>query len=571
MEKTNESKALEAVELTRLQWKDMKVALDASVIVAITDKRGIITSVNDRFCAISKYERQELVGQDHRILNSGYHPKTFFREMWKTIGNGETWHGEVCNRAKDGSLYWVQTTIVPFMDEKGKPYQYISIRTDITAQKNLQQITHIAYHDDLTGLPNRRNLLKRLEYEVGEHAAHGTSFALFLLNINRFKNVNDGLGHKIGDLFLKEISERLMAIDCEKDSIYRLNGDEFVYLCKEVGRKKEIAEMIIAIFKDSFRFLDYEFYSSASIGISIFPQHGKTVSDMIKCADMAMYEAKRQNGNCYVVYGNHINGMNDSLLMLETKLHHALRNGTFELHYQPKITLQTGEMEGMEALIRWTDEDLGFVPPDQFIPFAEECGLISAIGEWVLRKAARQAKEWNDLYGLQLRVAVNISPKHLAEPTFVGKLKEIIEEVSLNPNQLEIEITEMSMMDQNKDLIHKIQELKRMGITISIDDFGTGYSSLSYLKQFPIDALKIDRSFIQNISKEETGMAMVEAIIKIAHALNLDVVAEGVEERKELQILQDYSCEYVQGYYFSKPLSVGDFTLHLERELGKKA
>ncbi|MGM9950901.1 MAG: putative bifunctional diguanylate cyclase/phosphodiesterase [Lysinibacillus sp.] len=570
MENSNESKALETLELTRVEWKDMKVALDESVIVAITDKKGIITSVNDRFCAISKYERPELIGQDHRILNSGHHPKTFFRDMWKTIGNGRTWHGEICNRAKDGSLYWVQTTIVPFMDEKGKPYQYISIRTDITAQKNIQQITHIAYHDDLTGLPNRRNLLKRLEREVEEHTKLGTSFALFLLDINRFKNVNDGLGHKVGDLFLKEVSERLLATDSEKDSFYRLNGDEFVYLLKDVGRMKEMAERILAIFKNSFRILDYEFYSSASIGISLFPEHGKTVSNMIKSADMAMYEAKRKNGNSYVVYNDHINGTNDSLLMLETKLHQALQNDAFELHYQPKITVQTGEMEGMEALIRWTDEELGFVPPDQFIPFAEECGLISAIDEWVLRKAAMQAKEWNDVYGLQLRVAVNISPKHLAEPTFVEKLKEIIEAVPFDPNRLEIEITEMSMMDQNEDLICKIQELKKMGVTISIDDFGTGYSSLSYLKQFPIDTLKIDRSFIQNISTEETGIAMVEAIIKIAHALNLDVVAEGVEERKELQILKGYSCEYVQGYYFSKPLSVKDFTHHLEQGTGQK-
>lgn len=567
MQTLNESKALEKLELSIVELEDMKSALDEAVIVAITDKQGIITSVNDRFCAISKYTHDELIGQDHRILNSGYHPQIFFKNMWKTIGKGKTWHGEICNRAKDGSLYWVQTTIVPFMDDRGKPYQYISIRTDITAQKNIQQLTHIAYHDDLTGLPNRRSLLKRLKEDVKECKKLDTSFAVLLLDINRFKNVNDGLGHKVGDLFLKEISDRLQTIDSQKDRFYRLNGDEFVYILKDVTQVEEMAERMLSIFKESFSFLGYEFYSSASIGISLFPAHGDSVSDIIKCADIAMYEAKKKNGNISIIYSADLNGINDSLLMLETKLHHALQNNAFELHYQPKITVETGKMEGMEALIRWTDEELGFVPPDQFIPFAEECGLIADIGEWVLTKAAMQAKRWNDQYNTNLRVAVNISPKHLAEQTFVERLQKIIEEVALDPHHLEIEITEMSMMDQNSDLIHKILKLKKMGITISIDDFGTGYSSLSYLKEFPIDALKIDRSFIQNISKEETGVAMVEAIIKIAHALNLAVVAEGVEEERELQILKNYSCEYVQGYYFSKPLNVTDFIHHIEKSL----
>ncbi len=300
------------------------------------------------------------------------------------------------------------------------------------------------------------------------------------------------------------------------------------------------------------------------MGIAIFPDHAKNLTELLKCADSAMYEAKKRKGNTCLLYEENMSGFNDKMLMLETKLHNAIRNNAFELHYQPKINIQTGEMDGMEALIRWNDEELGFVPPDQFIPFAEKCGLIIDIGEWVLKKASLQVKEWNESFGLNLRVAVNISPKHLAEKSFVTRLKEILDEVQVEPNMLEIEITEMSMMDQNEDLISKIQNIKNMGITISIDDFGTGYSSLSYLKQFPVNALKIDRSFIQNISNEKSGMAMVAAIIKLAHALNLEVVAEGVEELKELQILKEHACKYVQGYYFSKPLNVKDFTKKLE-------
>ena len=566
MTKTYKSKALDQLDMSITELMDIKTALDESAIVAVTDRQGIITSVNDRFCEISQYTREELIGQDHRILNSGHHPNTFFREMWKTIGNGKTWHGNICNRAKDGSIYWVQTTIVPFLDEKGKPYQYISIRTDITAQKNIKQITHIAYHDDLTGLPNRRSLIKRMEYEIKESKQNGDKFALFLLDINRFKHINDGLGHKVGDMFLVEIARRLSLIDIQLDSFYRLNGDEFVYILKDLNRLDEMTDRILSIFKESYVFLGYEFYSSGSIGVAIFPDHAKNLTELLKCADSAMYKAKKRKGNTCLLYEDNMSGFNDKMLMLETKLHNAIRKNAFELNYQPKINIQTGKMDGMEALIRWNDDELGFVPPDKFIPFAEECGLIIDIEEWVLRKASLQVKEWNKKYGLNLRVAVNISPKHLAEKSFVTRLKEILDEVQVEPDMLEIEITEMSMMDQNEDLIMKIQSIKDMGIMISIDDFGTGYSSLSYLKQFPVNALKIDRSFIQNISNEESGMAMVVAIIKLAHALNLEVVAEGVEELKELEILKEHACKYVQGYYFSKPLNVQDFTKKLEEQ-----
>lgn len=560
------SKVLENMDLSLSELKNLKAALDESAIVAVTDRRGIITSVNDRFCEISKYYREELIGQDHRILNSGHHPKSFFREMWRTIGSGKTWQGEICNLAKDGSLYWVQTTIVPFLDEKGKPYQYISIRTDITARKNIKKITYIAYHDDLTGLPNRRSLLKRLENEITQNYQNDSKFALFLLDINRFKNINDGLGHKAGDMFLIEIGDRLAAIDIQTESFYRLNGDEFVYVLNDVSKIDEMSAKIMGVFKESFTYNDYEFYSSVSTGISIYPDHGGNATKLLKYADVAMYEAKRYKGNSCLIYNENMSGMNDQGLLLETKLHQALRDNSFELYYQPKINIQTNEMVGMEALIRWNDDELGFVPPIQFIPYAEKCGLISDIGEWVLRNAALQIKQWNEKYGINNRMAVNISPRHLAEVTFTERLQEIINDVQVDPTQLEIEITEMSMMDQNDELIRKIQEIKDMGITISIDDFGTGYSSLSYLKQFPIDSLKIDRSFIQNISNEQSGIAMVAAIISLAHALNLSVVAEGVEEYEELEILKDYSCEYVQGYYFSKPLNATDFTKKIEEQ-----
>lgn len=562
---TNNSRLLTNLDLTYEELKDIKAAVDQSVIVAITDAKGTIQSVNDQFCQISKYKREELLGQDHRILNSGHHPKAFFKNLWRTIGKGETWSGEVCNRAKDGSLYWVQTTIVPFLNEQGKPYQYISIRTDITAQKNLKQISHYAFHDDLTGLPNRRSLLKKLEKEL-EHAEQmETKLALFFIDINRFKNINDGLGHKVGDMFLKAFAKRLQKIDHEKSIVYRLNGDEFVYLLKDVEKIDELAQKIVDVCKESFVFYDYEFYVSVSMGISIYPDHGQTVSQMLRCADIAMYTAKQNRRNSYIIFEQNMKGVDDRLLQLETKIHQALRDDVFELHYQPKYDIPDQTMTGMEALIRWHDEELGYMPPDQFIPFAESCGLISAIGEWVLKKACHQITLWNEQFHSNLRVAVNISPIHIAEANFIERLEKILSATKVNPRHLEIEITEMSMMDYNDELIEKIKAIKQMGIKISLDDFGTGYASLSYLRQFPFDALKIDRTFIRNIRESPSGESMVAAIISLAHALDLKVVAEGVEENEQLAILKKYNCQAVQGYYFSKPLSATDFTKLIEQ------
>lgn len=548
------------VDYTFEELKDIKYALDQSAIVAITDKSGTITFVNDHFCEVSKYPREELIGQNHRLLNSGFHPKSFFREMWKTIGSGNIWTGEICNRTKDNQLYWVQTTIVPFINEQGKPYQYIAIRVDITAQKKMQKIQHMAYHDELTNLPNRRQFNNDLETRKKE--INNGKFGVLFMDIDDFKKINDSFGHAVGDLFLVEFANRLRSIMKKGINIYRLHGDEFVIQTdyEQENEVYTIAQSITKLLKDAFIIQGYEFYVNISIGISLFPLDGHSVEELLKKADMAMLSAKGLTGCSYLLYKDDMDKNHKEILLLENKLRKTITQNAFELYYQPKYLAKTEEIVGMEALIRWFDPKLGYIPPNQFISLAEERGLISLIGEWTLTTACLQIAKWNQNFNTNLRVAVNISATHFSQPSFIHRVREIIHETGVNPTNLELEITENTMMHHTEKSIIALEQLKEMGITIAIDDFGTGYSSISYLKQFPINAIKIDQSFVRNLDRDENSIAIVSVMNQLGQALGLEVVVEGVETAEELLILNNLNCKIIQGYYYSKPLSVEDLT-----------
>lgn len=537
-----------------MKLQNLLAALDESVIVAVTDAHGTITFANNQFCKISKYSTQELIGKNHNILNSGFHPPSFFQNMWQIIKSGQNWHGEICNRAKDGTLYWVKTTIVPFLNDQKVPHQYIAIRTDITAQKNLKQISNLVFYDDLTGLPNRRNLMTRLESDLKIAKEKEHPFAIFILNVNRFKHINNELGHSAGDAFLQTLANRLRAIDHTSGSFYRINSDEFVFVLHDTSLINEMASKIMKVFETKFQYNGYEFYSSISIGISRFPQDGETVQDLMNAADHAKRSAKQSKNNSYRIFSDSSHKENAKWLKIETKLHQAIKKDLLEIHYQPKYNIHTSRIVGLEALVRWTDDELGPVPPMHFIPIAEECGLINDIGVLVLKKACARMKKWNDEHNTNYHISVNISPIHLSTPGFLEMIEDVLNETGIQPKHLEIEITEMSLMDYSEGILKIISRIKEVGAMISIDDFGTGYSSLSYLKKFPVNTLKIDRSFVSDIGKEKTGVAMISAIISIANALNLEVIAEGVEEEYELNVLRENGCNYVQGYYFSKPL-----------------
>ncbi|MGG3797860.1 EAL domain-containing protein [Metabacillus fastidiosus] len=550
------------LEKTIKELADFKFALDQSSIVAITNNKGEITNVNDKFCEISKYSKEELIGEDHRILNSGHHPKSFFKNMWKTIGSGKVWIGEVKNRAKDGSFYWVKTTIIPFVNSNNIPYQYIAIRQDITEQKEIaEQILYNAYHDNLTGLRNRHGFREDISDWIEENRETG-KMAVFFLDLNRFKYINDTLGHNVGDQILKAVSNRLYNHLNEKADLYRFGGDEFIIVVKNhsVEEVEQFAKDIMSLFLDPFYIGKERHYLTSSFGVSLFPRDGQDFDTLIKKADTAMYLAKEKGHNAVQFYTVEMSENMKKTMKLEKALRQAIDQEQFILYYQPQIDVKTQKMIGVEALIRWEHPTLGMVPPNEFIPLAEETGLITPITEWVLRTACRQSCKWQEEGIKPLRMGVNISP-YLFKANLVNMVKQILDDTGLDPSYLELEITE-SIMQAAEITTPILNQLKSLGVRLSIDDFGTGYSSLAFLRYFPIESLKIDRSFIDEIEKDNG--VIVKTIIDMATHLNLNVVAEGIETKEQLDFLSELDCDEGQGYLFSRPLPISqmDELLH---------
>lgn len=542
------------------QLKDIELALNESSIVAITDNKGVIEFANDRFCEISGYSHEELIGSRQNIVNSGYHSRAFFKEMWRAIGTGNVWKGKIKNRAKDGTYYWVDTTIVPFLKENGKPYRYISIRHDITKLKEYEEaISHMAYHDPLTALPNRNYLN---EWMADRDIANDEMIACLFIDVDRFKSINDTFGHQLGDVTLLEVAKRIKASACANHFIVRQGGDEFIVFLRGLTSKDEVIDIVndmIDKFSTPFRLRGENKRITISIGISMFQadSHANNnlpiMETLMKQANTAMFHAKEKFGNSYCFNTDAQNVEQDRYYLLENELKEALQKEEFHIVYQPLIHLKSKKLVGVEALLRWNNEKMGFVSPGEFIPILEELGGINDVGKWVLESVCRQLKDWYEKDIHIPRVAVNVSPVQFENKNFVQDVKKLIEGLELQAQRLELEITEGTIFHLRR-AEEVFRELQEIGIRISIDDFGTGYSSLHRLKQLPINTLKIDRSFIDDLDSD--GEVIVDTIISMGKTLHFNIVAEGIETEAQFAYLEEVGCDEGQGYYLGRPMSV---------------
>ena len=526
--------------------------------VVITDPQGGITAVNPAFCTITGYAEVEVLGRNMRILQSGRQGPEFYREMWNSLLTVGCWRGELWNRRKNGEIYPEWVTLSAVRDDKGALINYVGVFSDIARLKQSEaRLEHLAYHDPLTGLPNRLVLLSHLEKSIARAKRNQKCCAVLFLDLDRFKYVNDSLGHTAGDELLCLVSRRLSERIRNADTLARMGGDEFVMLLDGVTGPENaasVAQSIIDQFKLPFFLADgFEVSAAASIGISLFPHDGEDAHKLIQFADGALYQAKEGGRGTYRFYDVALTAAADARVEMETHLRHALERNEFVLHYQPLVSIADARVTGAEALVRWQHPTKGLVPPGQFIHIAEETGLIVPLGHWVLRTACLQMQKWISEGTTLQSVAVNVSPRQFQQSDLCERIQSVLAETGLPPQRLELEITESTLLDHAK-VESKLATLRALGIRISIDDFGTGYSSLAYLSRCSIDKLKIDRSFVSDISNSVTAMQIILAIIALAKSLKLEVLAEGVEDEGQLTLLRTLGCNTAQGFLFSRPV-----------------
>ncbi|MCB1772292.1 MAG: EAL domain-containing protein [Gammaproteobacteria bacterium] len=525
--------------------------------VLVADTSGRILRVNHALCEMVGYDEDEIIGRTRPPYRSGEHPPVFYQRLWSTMLEKGIWEGEIWNRRKNGELFPTWQTIVAVRDGDQPPSQFVSVTRDITEQRRSEQRIHrLAYFDNLTGLPNRELFFDRFEHAIAHAQRHGTEVALLFLDLDRFKNVNDTLGHPVGDRLLQAVASRLQHLVRGEDTIARLGGDEFTILLEAIASRDAVAGVarkVVESLAQPFELDDHLLHIGTSVGISRYPDDGDDVTNLVKFADAAMYQAKAAGRNSYQFYAESMSSKYSERVAMEAHLHRAISNDEFLLHYQPQFTA-SGELVGVEALIRWEDPVMGLVPPARFIPLAEETGLIVVIGEWVLHTACRQMVQWQRRGAPPFRVSVNVAGPQITRGNIVDTVAGVLNETGLDAAALELEVTETFVMDRLDQAVDVLSQLRELGVRIAIDDFGTGHSSLATLKRLPADTLKIDRAFVSDIPQDENDMAIARAILAMGRQLKLDSVAEGVETDAQRDFLRDEGCDLFQGFFFARPL-----------------
>jgi len=530
----------------------------------VTDRDKRIIAANPAFVAMTGYSPAELIGQNPRILASQQTPRETYRQMWETLEREGYWQGELWNRRKNGEIYPQWAAISSIRNPDGKVSHYVGSFNDISERKAAEErIRYLAHHDALTGLANRHSFESRLEQALLTAQREQIRIAVLFIDLDRFKTINDTLGHPVGDRLLQEVTRRLQACVRASDIVARLGGDEFVVVLShivEISDAAAVADKILKSLANAYEIDGRQLYSAASIGIGVFPTDGIDGVSLMKSADTALYHAKERGRNNFQFFTSAMNAAAAERLTLERELRAAVQNRQFELHYQPQVVAASGRLCGVEALVRWRHPELGLVPPDKFIPIAEETGLIEAIGAWVLEEACRQLGEWRRAGIGDLQMAVNLSARQLRAADLVATVRELIARHGLGEGDLELEITESVAMAEPSAAIDRLHALRALGVRLAIDDFGTGYSSLAYLKRLPIQTLKLDRTFVRDIETDPNDAAISAASLALAKSLGLQVVAEGVENAAQRDFLASRGCDVLQGYLFGKPAPAGEWT-----------
>ncbi|WP_135079663.1 EAL domain-containing protein [Terasakiella sp. SH-1] len=541
-----------------------------SEAIVVTDTQNRIQAVNPSFTRVTGYSEEEVLGRDPGFLSSGRQDQEFYHTMWLQLSERGRWQGEIWNRRKNGDLYAEWLSISSVHDEQGDICQYVAVFSDITKRKKAEElIKHQANYDGLTSLPNRNLFLDRLSRAMMRAKRNGTQVALMFLDLDRFKSVNDTLGHNVGDALLMDASKRLLGCVRETDTVSRLGGDEFTVIIPDIKHSydiEKVANKILAEMSQTFSVLDHDIFLTASVGITVYPDDGVALEALMRNADTAMYQAKEAGRNSFRFYTPEMNKIAHEAMVLERELRQAIDKKEFVVHYQPVVDVKSGDVISCEALARWNHPARGLVGPGYFISIAEETGLIDEIGAQVLEQVCQQIHDWQSVEELKdIRVAVNLSPHQLRNQNLVEKLQGVMQAYGVRPKQLSLEITETLVMQDPDGAALLLENIRDLGVQIYLDDFGTGYSSLNYLKRFSFDVLKIDRAFIMDVDRDEGDAALVEAIIVMAHKLGIKVVAEGVESPQQRKFVMEQECDMIQGYYYSKPLAPEEFEAYCRK------